>query len=102
MRDEIKLYIDSDSCKYFRFDPEKYKDQLLLAFHGLTYDVNIVIEHGHSISDGVFPFGISMLTAASHNQQSKALVEVQLIASTVFKRLPPMPNPAVHRTLRDK
>lgn len=87
MRDEIKIYIDPGSCTYFRIDPEKYKNKLLLEFLGLTYDINIVIDHRHSISDGVFPFGISMLTEASHNQQSKALAEVQLVASTVFQAL---------------
>lgn len=87
MCDEIKLFIDPASCAYFRINPEKYKDKLLLAFYDLTYDVKIIIDNRHSIADGVFPLGISMLTAAFRNQQSKALAEVQLAASAVFQVL---------------
>lgn len=95
MHDEIKVFIDPNSCACFRIDPDKYKEKLLLAFDCLTYDIKIIINHHHSISDGVFPFGISMLTSASQNQQSKALAEVQLAASTVFQALAVNAQPAI-------
>lgn len=95
MHDEIKVFIDPVSCACFRIDPEQYKEKLLLEFHGLTHEITIVIDHRYSISDGVFPLGIPMLTAASHNQQSKALVEVQLAASAVFQALAVNAQPGV-------
>lgn len=87
MPNEIKVHIDPSSCAYFRINPDKYKENLMLAFHGLTHNISVSIEPSHSTPDGVFPLAISLFTEATHNQQSTALCEVQQTATTVFQAL---------------
>lgn len=87
MPDKVEIFIDPDSCLYFRIDPEEYKGALHLAFNGMTHDITIIINHRHSVFDGIFPLGISMFTETSKNQQSKTLAEVQLAVSSVFQVL---------------
>ena len=87
MHDQIKVTIDPDSCTCFSINPEKYKEKLHLAFLVLPYGIEVIIDRSHSVSDGVFPLALSMLTGASHNQRSQALAEIQLTPLTVFQEL---------------